>query len=85
MKNAIYLVALANSGAMLHDLGRSYWLMDQSEAEQLADDLNERNGFDPDGEDGEDFWEVVSIEHGSTMQELLFSREEEGEGEASNP
>lgn len=81
MKNAIYLVALANSGAMLHDVGRSYWLMDQSAAEILAEELNKKNGLDPDDDDCDEFWEVVSVEHGSTMEELL-SNKEEGEPES---
>lgn len=81
MKNAIYLVALANSGAMLHDVGRSYWLMDQSAAEILAEELNKKNGLDPEDDDCDEFWEVVSVEHGSTMEELL-SNKEEGEPES---
>lgn len=80
----IYIVALVDSGAMLHDLGRSYWFFDGEEAEVLCDDLNRRNGLDPDDPDCESFWEVLSVEHGSEIQQRMASKGEEEGGEDEN-
>lgn len=77
----IYIVALADSGAMLHDLGRSYWFFDGEEAEVIAEDLNRRNGLDPDDPDCESFWEVLTLEHGSEMQDKLSRKKSEEEGD----
>lgn len=74
MKNSIYLVGLVN-GSYSYDLQRSHWFQDQSEAEDLADALNKKNGFDPENDDCDEYWEVVSVEHGSHMQDLLNKKE----------
>lgn len=62
-----YIVAYVQ-GMQSYDLDRSYWTTDPTEADELCDMLNRRNGVNP--EDGEG-WEVCVLECAKVMIAML--------------